>query len=318
MDIFPSEWEKPHYDFSKNALTQEKIDLGKALFYEGKLSKDGTISCASCHSQYSAFTHTDHDLSHGIGDSIGRRNSPALINLAWQDEFMWDGSIHHLDVQALAPIHNPLEMGHSLIDALKDLRQYKVYRDLYHRAYGDSLMTGEQTMLAMTQFMLTMVSSNSKYDSVMRKEKNVSFTAQESRGYELYKTNCSSCHAEPLFTTNGFANNGLPIDPTLNDLGRYEFSDWATDSLKFKIPTLRNIQFTYPYMHDGRFETIREVLNHYSDGIHQSATLDPSLKNGIKLSSNEKVDLATFLRTLSDRSFMFNKEFNDPRIVLEE
>jgi cytochrome c peroxidase len=166
--------------------------------------------------------------------------------------------------------------------------------------------------------MLTMVSSNSKYDSVMRKEKNVSFTAQESRGYELYKTNCSSCHAEPLFTTNGFANNGLPIDPTLNDLGRYEFSDWATDSLKFKIPTLRNIQFTYPYMHDGRFETIREVLNHYSDGIHQSTTLDASLKDGIKLSSNEKVDLTTFLRTLSDRSFMFNKDFNDPRIVLSE
>jgi cytochrome c peroxidase len=151
----------------------------------------------------------------------------------------------------------------------------------------------------------------------MRQEGNAVFTKQELNGYELFKFNCASCHKEPLFTTNGFANNGLPIDPTLNDLGRYEFSDWAIDSLKFKIPTLRNIEFTFPYMHDGRFETIREVLNHYSDGIHQSFTLDTSLENGIKLTSDQKVDLATFLRTLSDRAFVFKKRFNDPRIKLD-
>lgn len=314
--VVPDTWPKPHYNFSNNKITPEKVLLGRILFYDPLLSKNNSISCASCHSQYSAFTHIDHALSHGINDSIGTRNSPALMNLAWQKSFMWDGAINNLDMQALAPISHPKEMGSTINDVVMKLQSKKMYRKLFYKAFLDSTVTGERTLKAISQFMLTLVSANSKYDRVMKKKE--SFSAQEKNGYVLFQKNCSSCHQEPLFTINDFANNGLPIDTFLHDYGKMNISKNKNDSLKFKIPTLRNIEYTYPYMHDGRFKKLSQVLNHYTNGIYQSVTLANELRQGINLSSNEKVDLIAFLLTLSDKEFVFNKRHSFPKELVNQ
>ena len=310
----PENWPQPAYDFSKSPLTENKILLGRVLFYDPLLSHNNIISCASCHSPFSAFTHIDHSLSHGIYDSIGKRNSPALMNLAWQNNFMWDGAVNHLDMQPLSPISNPAEMGSSISEVVGKLNTSELYKQLFFDAFGDSIATGEKTLKALSQFLVTLVSSNAKYDSVMRHQSV--FTTQEENGYKLFQKNCSSCHTEPLFTTNEFANNGLKEDSVLKDLGRMKVTQNTTDSLKFKIPTLRNIAYTYPYMHDGRFKKLSDVINHYTNGIQSSSTLAVQLNQPIILSSNDKVDLISFLLTLSDKSFVFNPAFEYPREVL--
>ena len=306
----PQNWSEPVYDFTKNPLNPDVIRLGKTLFYDPILSKDSTISCASCHSPYNAFAHTDHDLSHGIRDQIGFRNAPALFNLAWHENFMLDGAVNHLDMQALSPISNPQEMDESLLNICNKLSVNERYRKLFDKAFGDSEISGERILKSLSQFQLTLVSANSKFDSVMRKEAH--FSNQEQKGYELFKQHCNSCHTEPLFSNFKFADNGLAVDTTLNDIGRMKVSQNKNDSLKFKIPSLRNLQYSYPYMHDGRFKKLSEVLNHYNRGIVQRNGLAPELKNGINLSSNEKVDLIAFLLTLNDKNFVFNKEFGFP------
>lgn len=310
----PKGWPKPVYDFAKNPLTEEKIDLGRVLFYDPILSLDSSISCNSCHSQYSGFTHVDHQLSHGIYDRVGKRNSPVLMNLAWNKSFMWDGAVNHLDVQALAPISHPDEMNESIAHVVSKLQRTKLYPSLFKNAFGDEAITGERTLKALSQFMLTLVCSNTKYDSVMRKE--AVFTTQEENGYELFKKNCASCHQEPLFTNQEFENNGLPLDTFLNDYGRYQITKAPADSLKFKVPTLRNIEFSYPYMHDGRFKKLSQVLDHYTSGVIISKTLSKPLQKPIVLSSNEKVDLTAFLLTLTDRHFLFNPQYAYPKEVL--
>ena len=307
----PENWPAPNYDFSKNPLDKNKIELGRFLFYEPMLSHNGVVSCASCHSPFSSFTHIDHSLSHGIYDSIGTRNSPALINLAWQKAFMWDEAINNLDMQALAPISHPSEMGSNIQEVVSKLNNNTFYKVLFYKAFNDSEATGERTLKSISQFLLTLVSANSKYDRVLKGDE--SFTAQEQNGYLLFKANCSSCHKEPLFTSGEKANNGLPLDTTLNDFGRMKITHNSSDSLLFKIPTLRNIEFTYPYMHDGRFKKLSDVINHYTKGIQHSKTLAAQLNNPIVLSSNEKVDLISFLLTLSDKEFVFNPRFQYPR-----
>lgn len=303
--IYPDYFPKPEYNFTENPLSINKIELGRALFYDPILSKDSNISCASCHSPYNAFAHTDHDLSHGINDSIGTRNAPALFNLAWGKSFMWDGAIHHLDVQALAPISHPGEMGEDIKNVVIKLQNSQEYPNLFEAAFGSKNITGEHLLKAISQFQLTLVSANSKYDSVRRKES--SYTMQENKGYELFKRNCNSCHAEPLFTNNQFERNGLEIDTTLNDFGMMKISNNTKDSAFFKVPSLRNLSYTYPYMHDGRYRKLKDVLNHY--------TSNPSLSRGkaIDLSSNEKADLIAFLLTLDDREFVFNPKHQFPR-----
>jgi cytochrome c peroxidase len=312
----PSNFPKPVYNFSKNSLTANKIQLGRALFYDPILSRDNLISCASCHSQFSAFTHIDHALSHGIDDKIGFRNSPALMNLAWQTSFMRDGAINHLDMLALAPMSNPDEMDENITHVVFKLQANNVYPKLFFEAFGDSVITGEHTLKAIAQFMLTLVSSNSKYDSVMRKQSV--FTSQEKNGYVLFKKNCASCHTEPLFTNDNFRNNGLAIDTTLKDFGRYRATKNPSDSLKFKVPTLRNIEFSYPYMHDGRFKKLSQVINHYTNGIEKNRTLAPELQKAIELTSNEKVDIIAFLLTLSDKSFLFNPKYFYPKEIFSK
>ena len=315
-DLFnpPKDWPKPQYDFSKNPLSSDKIELGRALFYDPVLSKNNTISCASCHSSFTAFAHVDHALSHGIDNRIGTRNAPALMNLAWYNSFMWDGAINHLDMQPLAPIHNADEMGEDIVNITAKLQQSKIYPSLFYKAFGDSIITGEHELKAIAQFMLSLISCNAKYDSVMRGESE--FTSQEKNGYRLFQKNCGSCHKEPLFTNSNFENNGLPLDTVLKDYGRMKVTQNPHDSLKFKVPTLRNVEFSYPYMHDGRFKRLSDVINHYASGVQQSKTLSPQMKKSIALTSNEKVDLIAFLLTLTDKSFLFNPKYMYPKNIL--
>jgi cytochrome c peroxidase len=312
----PKNWPKPHYNFSKNPLSKEKILLGRMLFYDPILSRDNSISCASCHSQYTAFTHVDHDLSHGIEDRIGTRNSPALMNLAWSKSFMWDGAINHLDMQSLAPISHPDEMDEKIENVILKLQKSPIYKNQFFKAFGDTVISGERTLKSLSQFILTLISSNSKYDSVQRKK--TQFTWQEKNGYELFKKNCASCHKEPLFTNQEFENNGLKMDAFLQDFGRMKITQNKGDSLKFKVPTLRNIEFSFPYMHDGRFKKLSEVLNHYTTGIQKSKTLSSKLEKQISLSSNEKVDIIAFLLTLTDKNFLFNRKFGFPQNLMSE
>jgi cytochrome c peroxidase len=303
--VIPEGWAKPSYDFSKNPLTKQGFELGRQLFYDPILSRDNTISCASCHLQATGFTHVDHELSHGIDGRIGNRNSMTIMNLAWSKNFMWDGSVNHLDMQPLAPISNFAEMDENLGNVLNKLNNSNKYKTLFYKAFGDSLATGQRMLLAFSQFILQLNSYNSKYDKYVRHEAGGDFTEQEKNGLQLFRTHCASCHTEPLFTNQNFEKNGLPIDTTLNDFGRMTLTHKREDSLKFKVPTLRNIQFTFPYMHDGRFKKLREVMSHY-------ATTD-KLTQPIALNSNEKTDIIAFLLTLTDNDFLFDKRFGFPR-----
>lgn len=312
--IYPKGWPEPVYDFEKNPLTKKGVALGRALFYEEALSRDSTISCASCHLSYTNFTHIDHKLSHGIEDRIGTRNTLSIMNMAWKPNFMWDGGISHLDVQPLAPLTSPVEMDQPLKVSIDRLKASEKYPEMFRQAFGDSAeISGYYLLRAMSQFMLTFNTFNSKYDKVMRGEPGVAFSEREKKGLEVFRKNCASCHKEPLFTDNTFRNNGLPIDTNLNDGGRIKITKDANDSLKFIVPSLRNIEVSYPYMHDGRFRNIQSILFHYSNGIVDSETLDPQLKGGIKMTEDEKRNLVIFLKTLSDMSFLRNKGFTYPR-----
>ena len=316
--VYPNHFPEPSYNFKKNPTSESKRELGRALFYDPILSLVGTISCASCHSPYNSFAHTDHDLSHGINDQIGTRNAPALFNLAWQKTFMWDGAINHLDVQALAPITHASEMGETLENVINKLQESLIYPELFKSAFGDSVITSERMLKSLSQFQLSLVSANSKYDQM--RGGRIQFSEQEEMGYEIFKSNCNSCHKEPMFTNYSFENNGLIVDPTLNDFGRWAITKNPLDSLKFKVPSLRNLSYTYPYMHDGRFRNLKEVVNHYTNEINSNKkvnkTLSEELLSPIKLNSNEQKDLIAFLLTLNDQSFVFNTKVHFPKEIL--
>lgn len=305
--IYPSYFPKPVYDFKENPLKQSTVDLGRKLFYDPILSRDHTISCSSCHLSNQAFSHSGNHLSKGIEDGIGDRNSPAIFNLAWQKTFMWDGSVVNIDVQALAPINHPAEMGEDINSVVRKLNRSKEYKMLFYKSFGDSLATSERLMKALSQFQLTIVSVNSKYDKM--KQGKAKFTSAENNGYQLFKQNCSSCHAEPLFSTYEFANNGLSYNSELKDYGKWNKTFEPADKMMFKIPSLRNLAYTYPYMHDGRFKTLNEVLEHYENGIVKSPTLAKQLEKSIVFNSKAKEDLLAFLATLNDSVLVSNAEF---------
>ena len=307
----PKNWPKPNYNFKKNPLTEEGIRLGRELFYDPILSKDSTISCASCHLQATAFTHVDHDLSHGISGKIGTRNALTLQNLLWNSNFMWDGGINHIEVQPIAPITSEVEMDEKLSHVVAKLQNSEKYKMMFQNAFGTKVITGQLTLKAVTQFMVTLISANSKYDRVVLQQE--SFTAMESKGYAIFRNNCASCHKEPLFSSNEFKNNGLKVDTTLKDYGRMKITLNPKDSLLFRVPTLRNIEFSYPYMHDGRFKTLNTVIKHYESGIENSVTLSKELQKPIQLSPNQRTELIAFLKTLSDKEFLFNPKYNFPK-----
>lgn len=309
---YPSSWPKPTYNFEKNPISKDGIALGRKLFYDPNLSKDGMVSCASCHLSFTGFTHIDHRVSHGIYDRIGTRNTGALINLAWQKSFMWDGSVNHLDFQPLAPLTNPLEMDGNLDTIQEYLAKDTTYQAMFQKAFGNDAKISTPNMLkAFSQFMLQFNSYNSKYDKVMNEEEE--FTELEERGYKLFKRNCASCHKEPLFTNQEFANNGLSINPKYNDGGRIKVTGKKSDSLKFRVPTLRNIEVTYPYMHDGRFRNLQMVLHHYVHDVQQTTNLADELKKPLKITNEDKRDIIYFLKTLTDKDFLYNKDLSFPR-----
>ncbi|MBK9283930.1 MAG: cytochrome-c peroxidase [Sphingobacteriaceae bacterium] len=311
-EIIPDGWPQPVYTFSTNAITEEKFILGRSLFYETLLSKDNTISCGSCHQQFVAFAHADHDVSHGINGLLGTRNSPALFNLTWHTSFMHDGGVNHIEVQPLAPIQNPIEMDENISNVLTKLSASAKYRKLFNDAYGDDEVTSQRMFRAMSLFMGMMYSYNSKYDRVRRNEGS-SFDDSEARGYQLFLSKCNNCHTEPLFSDFQMRNNGIAVIPSINDSGRAHITGIPTDKYKFKTPSLRNIAITGPYMHDGRFTTLQQCLNHYNTPFTNTVNLDPLLQTGIiSLSNQDKTDIINFLHTLTDYKFINDKRFADP------
>ena len=306
--VVPEGWPAPHYDFSTNPLTQDGFILGRKLFYDTKLSRDNTISCASCHQQFAAFSHLDHRLSHGIYGLFGTRNAPGLYNLNWQTDFMWDGGINHIEVQPTAPLTNPVEMDETIANVVYKLQNDPDYREMFNKAFGTTTVTSQLMFKAMAQFMGMLVSYNSRYDLYMRGRTTLS--ASESNGLSLFQSHCSNCHTPPLFTNSQYLNNGL--DTAFADAGRGIITGNPPDMGTFKVPSLRNVALSQPYMHDGRFGTLQEVLSHYVSGIKNSATLHPSLAGGISLTAQEQNDIIAFLKTLSDYTFIHDKRFNDP------
>lgn len=328
----PSYFPDPVYDLSKNPLTVEGVELGKFLFYDGILSRTDNIGCGTCHQQQAAFTHHGHDLSHGVDDKIGTRNAPSVQNMAWNTSFFWDGGVHDLDMVPPVPIQNKVEMDQRVSNVIEKLKKTPVagaakqvdYPKMFKAAFGSDSITADRMMQALSQFMMTMVSATSRYDYFVRGDASA-LTAQEKDGLSIFKQKCASCHAGELFTDQKFRNNGLTPN-RINDQGRYAINLNADDRLKFKVPSLRNAGLTAPYMHDGRFTTLEQVLDHYAndkpgskDSIYVSPTLDPLLnaagqKRGISLTSAEKQSIIAFLRTLNDDDFIKDKRFSDPGV----
>jgi cytochrome c peroxidase len=304
----PKEFPKPVYQFQNNKVTPEGFILGRKLFYDEILSRDSTVSCHTCHQRIAAFAHIDHTLSHGIDAQIGTRNVPALQNLIWQNEFMWDGGINHLEVQAINPITSKIEMDETLENVLKKLKANPAYRLLFKNAFRDTVINSERMLKALAQFTGMMISANSKYDRYIRKEDT--FSVQEKKGLTLFRQKCASCHREPLFTDNSYRTNGLQPDSSLNDLGRGKITNLSSDNYKFKVPSLRNLEMTYPYMHDGRFKKIYDVIKHYSN--LDSTSSDRDLHKIGSLSDNDRVDLVAFLLTLTDKTFLYDRRFANP------
>lgn len=306
----PAGFPAPHYDFNANPLTREGIALGRKPFYDGRLSKDGNFPCASCHQQFASFASYAHDLSHGFNSQFTTRNAPALFNLAWQTSFQWDGGVNNIEVQPLAPITAPNEMAETIDNVITKLKQDQDYPSLFKAAFGDEQINSQRMLKALSQFNLSLVSANSRYDSMKRGE--ATFDRYEQQGYAIFQNKCATCHPEPLFTDYSFRNNGLDLNPDLNDVGRMKITGKSADSLKFKVPSLRNVNLTAPYMHDGRFWFLSQVLEHYRSGIVQSPTLDPSLKNGISMTDADVQNVMAFLRTLTDSTFTANPAFSQP------
>lgn len=303
--VIPQGFPQPVYNFSGNPLTVDGFKLGRKLFHDPILSRDNSTSCESCHQQFAAFAHLDHSVSHGIDNQFGTRNSPSLFNLIWHSSFMWDGGINHIEVQPIAPITNPIEMDETLANVIIKLKNHPEYPKLFKKAFGTDSITTQLMLRAFAQFMGMMNSYNSKYDKYIRGEAEL--TPQESNGLNIFRAKCESCHKEPLFSDFSFRNNGLDdVFPT--DSGRAHITALPEDIGKFKVPSLRNVAVSRPYMHDGRFQTVSQCIDHYRFHVKPSPTLDPLLTNGISLTESEKQDLLQFLNTLTDYEFI-----NDPR-----
>ena len=298
----PPDFPQPVYLFEDNPLTEEAVQLGRRLFYEGRLAIDNQTSCASCHQQIAAFGTFEHDRSHGVNGTHTLRNAPVLFNLAWSTSFHWDGEFRSLIDEAIHPLHGSTEMGETWQGIIRKLEDDPGYREDFKRVFRFPVIRPEYVLSALAQFTGTLVSANSKYDRYKRGE--AVFFPNEESGYQVYRAHCASCHPEPLFTDHSFRNIGLPVDPFLNDLGRMRVTGKPEDSLKFKVPTLRNAHISSNYMHDGRFGTLMQCINHYRNNVQPGANVDPLVANGISLTNAQASDLVAFLRTLTDSSFI--------------
>jgi len=309
--VVPSNFPAPRYDFKDNVITKEGFKLGRLLFNDPILSRNGTISCSSCHQGFAAFSHLDHPVSHGLDDCLGTRNAPGLFNLAWRKDFMWDGGVRHIENTPLTAMTSICEMNDNLDYTLSKLRASPTYPLLFRRAFGSSFINTQRVLRALAQFNAMLISASSRYDHYIRKENNINFTQDEQAGYSLFKTRCASCHKEPFFTDETFRNNGL--DLVSEDRGRDSITHKKTDLGKFRVPSLRNVEKTAPYMHDGRFNTLEQVLAHYNSGMKNAVNLDAVFREkkglGIKLTVNEQKQIITFLKTLTDYEFINDSRF---------
>lgn len=312
-----------------NPLTKEGVELGRYLFYEKRLSGDNTMSCATCHMPQNGFSDANQ-FSVGIDGITGTRQSMALVNLGWENFFFWDGRASSLEEQILEPVPNPIEMHQSWKDAVSKLNADVKYRNRFFRAFNEEGIDSIKVSKAIAQFLRTLVSGESKYDVMYKYENSMALNSNEQSilgtidpeewaGYDLFKSlngaDCFHCHNGPLMQVKKFSNNGL-MPNSINDLGRAHVTNNPEDNYKFKVPTLRNIALTAPYMHDGRFATLDEVIEHYSSGIHMSPTIDPLIEfgsqGGVQLDAQEKYLLKKFLLTLTDNNFINNPNFKDP------
>lgn len=301
-----------------NPLTNEGVELGRLLFYDARLSGNNKISCESCHSQKLAFSDGVAISNVGASGQMLERHSPALINLAWSDGFFWDGGSKNLESQALGPITNMHEMQQDLNELEYELKQVPEYENRFSKIFKDGVKA-TNVAKALAQFQLTLISSNSRYDKFKRGE--MALNDQELLGMSLINVKCKSCHSGELFTDNAYHNNG--IDDVYSDdhegihQGRYRITHDPSDLGRFKTPTLRNVMLTAPYMHDGRFKNIDEVLEHYNTGLKKSSTVDPLLfqnnkQLGVPILPNEKLAIKAFLSALTDVDFITNKKFSNP------
>ncbi|EHQ30608.1 Di-heme cytochrome c peroxidase [Mucilaginibacter paludis DSM 18603] len=312
-----------------NPTTQQGVYLGRMLFYEKRLSADNTISCGSCHQQQKAFTD-GRAFSEGVDHVATSRNSMALVNLLWTRKFFWDGRSASLEDQANIPLTNEHEMGQSLAISVQKLKQSAPYPALFKLVYGDQNITANRIVKAIAQFERTLISADSKYDQYLRHAYQL--TPQELRGMELFNqrpqpekgirgANCAHCHGGVKMYQELFHNNGLDSIP--RDRGIEVLTGQPSDRGRFKVPTLRNIALTAPYMHDGRFKTLEEVIDHYSDHVLQSASLSAFLigesnelgGKTLKLLPGEKKDIIAFLNMLTDSTFISDPRFADPHLI---
>ena len=297
-----------------NPLIEERIQLGRQLFHDPILSADATITCATCHTPEAAMSD-NLTKSVGIHNQLSRRHSMPLFNLAWKQQFFWDGRAPSLREQTLMPIEDPTEMGDSLPNVLNKLKADTNYPEQFAKAFKSGEINELNLSLALESFLLSLTSYDSKFDQAMQGKAELS--EAEQRGFELFMTefeprsgqfgaDCFHCHGGALFTDNRFHDNGL--ESRNNDLGLAEVTQLRSDEHKFSTPSLRNVALTAPYMHDGRFKTLEEVIDHYSSGIHPRETLDPNLakhpSGGIPLSDNDKTALVAFLETLTDPQYL--------------
>ncbi len=299
-----------------NPLTEEGVELGRYLFYEKKLSGDNTMSCGSCHKPDAGFSD-DRQFSIGIDGMQGNRQAMPIVNLGYAQKFFWDGRSNSLTEQALEPVRDPIEFHENWVNAVSELQADPLYPPMFEKAFGTSTIDSILVAKAIAQFELTMISGNSKFDQWIKRE--VAFTTDELNGYNLFNAlgggDCLHCHGGTLTTDHSFQNNGL--DEFLTDLGLGAVTGDPSDNGKFKVPSLRNIALTAPYMHDGRFNTLDEVIDFYSTGVHaNSPNISPNMEfaadGGVNLTPQEKVELKAFLLTLTDTSFINNPDFQDP------
>ncbi len=311
---------------SDNQLTIQGVKLGRMLFYEKLLSRDGSQACADCHRQQDGFSDTSR-FSIGVELMPGKRQAMPVFNMAWHtNEFFWDGRAHLLRDQALKPIQDPLEMNETLPNVVAKLSNSQQYKDQFIRTFGSSEITPEKMALAMEQFMLSIVSNDSKFDRFLSGE--IQLTESEERGRLLFSTeynpffpeisgaDCQHCHGGANFENDKYMNNGLDSEAAITDIGRQAVTLLPGDRAKFKVPSLRNVALTSPYMHDGRFKTLEEVIDHYNAGIQESSTVDPAILNtratGLFLTPQDKEDLINFLKTLTDDTFQHNPDYTSP------
>ncbi|MFZ1572446.1 MAG: cytochrome c peroxidase [Candidatus Kapaibacterium sp.] len=286
-----------------NKLTEDRILLGKKLFFDKQLSSNQEISCSSCHLQNNAFSDSSQ-FSLGINKLVGERNTPPLFNLAWNTSFFWDGGVPTLEQQVIGPITNPIEMNMTLGEVIQRITKDTNYLNMFKKAY-DTLPSAGYLTKSIASFMRSMVSSESKYDKYINGDTNL-FNDQEKKGLHLFfgeSVQCHHCHIGYNFTTNKFANNGSK--EIYKDLGRKKITKLDIDLGKFKIPSLRNIAVTSPYMHDGSYKTLEEVIENYNKGGSGHPNQDPTIYK-LNLSNEDKNNLIAFLKTLTDQNFISN------------